>query len=347
MRVSVETAVFGTTPEGLRADRHIITNAAGMRAHVLTYGASLHALEVPDASGRLRDVAMGFEDLEGYRNCAGYNGQTVGRFANRIAGAAFPLGSRRYQVTANEKGINCLHGGGEFSQAVWQTLETGGNSVLLHYFSKDGSHGFPGNLHATVRYTLSDEGGLLLEYEASADKDTVISLTNHTYFNLAGQDGGDILSHDLFIRADSYLSTDENNIPLAQPSGVAGTPFDFRKPKPIGRDIADGAQQTAKCGGYDHNFCLNGGPGPAVSAYCPESGIRMEMFTDLPGVQLYTGNFLGGAPGKGGRPLQKYAGFCLETQFYPDSPNRADFPSCVFKAGEPYRSKTSFLFSAG
>ncbi len=345
MRVSIKSAEFGTTPEGLRVDRHIIANAAGMRAHILTYGASLHALEVPDAAGRLLDVAMGFGDLEGYRNYAGYNGQIVGRFANRIAGAAFTLDGRRYEVTANEKGINCLHGGGEFSHAVWQTREAGGNSVLLYYFSRDSSHGFPGNLHATVRYTLSDEGGLLLEYEAFADKDTVISMTNHTYFNLAGQNGGDILSHELYINADTYLPTDGNNIPLAQPAVVGGTPFDFRKPKLIGRDIADGTHQTAKCGGYDQNFCLNGGPGPAVSVRCPESGIRMDIQTDLPGVQLYTGNFLNGAPGKGGRPLEKHAGFCLETQYYPDSPNRPDFPSCVFKAGEHYRSKTSFLFS--
>ncbi len=342
--MSIEKKLFGTTAGGTDVYSYTITNANGMRAVILTYGGALQALFVPDKHGKMRDVLIGFDDMDGFETRCNYQGLLVGRYCNRIADGRFSIGSKTYDVTRNEKGVTCLHGGGEFSRAVWDARVLSENAVELRYVSADGAEGFPGEMETTVVYTLTDENELILDYKARCTADSYINLTNHAYFNLAGFDGGDILPTELTLRASHYLPTDERSIPTGELRDVTGTAFDFRKAKPIGRDIGADDAQLLQCRGYDHNYCLDAGDGAAAEAYCPASGIRMQMFTDLPGVQLYTGNFLSGNAGKKGLPMGKHAGFCLETQYYPDTPNRPEFPSCLYKAGEVYTSRTSFKF---
>ena len=268
---------------------------------------------------------------------------TVGRYANRIAGGKFSIDGVEYNVERNEKGITCLHGGAELSTAVWKAIIVDDNSVEMAYTSPNGAMGFPGKVDFKVTFTLHEDNALKIEYFAVSDKKTVINMTNHAYFNLAGK--GDILSHELMINADAFTPTDADSIPTGEIRPVEGTAFDFREFKPIGRDIGANDDQLIMCKGYDHNFCLNDGDGPAAAAYDPESGRMLEVYTDLCGVQLYTGNFLDGTNiGKNGRPLIKHAGFCLETQYYPNTPNMPEFPRCTVDAGEKFRSTTVFKF---
>lgn len=343
--MSIEKNHFGTTKDGKDIYSYTIRNKNDMAAVVLTYGGTLQALYVKDKHGKQKDVLVGFDDLQGFEERSDYQGVLVGRYANRIAGGKFTVNGKDVEVTKNEKGITCLHGGGEFSRAVWTAKVLAENAVEMSYTSPDGAEGFPGEMTASVVYTLTEDNALKLSYKATCTADTFINLTNHAYFNLGGFDSGTVLGTELCIRASHYTPTDEHSIPTGELRAVEGTAFDFRTAKAIGKDIGAKDEQLILCGGFDHNFCLDGEADlPAVEAFDPESGIGMKLYTTLPGVQLYTGNFLCGTLGKKNLPMYKHAGFCLETQFYPDSPNRPEFPSCLYKAGETYTSETVFQF---
>ncbi len=335
---------FGTTAKGEAVDVYTIRNSAGTAVDIITYGATVNSIYVADKNGNFADVLSGFDTIEGHEKFSDYQGMTVGRYANRLAGGKFSIDGVEYNVEKNEKGITCLHGGAELSTAVWKAFIVDDNAVEMNYTSPDGAMGFPGKVEFKVTFTLHEDNALKIDYFAISDKKTVINMTNHAYFNLAGK--GDILAHELMINADAYTPIDENSIPTGEIRPVEGTPFDFRTAKPIGRDIGAKDDQLAIGRGYDHNFCLNDGDGPIATAYDPESGRFLEVFTDLCGVQLYTGNFLDGTKiGKNGNPLIKNAGFCLETQYYPNTPNMPEFPQCTFDAGEKFTSCTVFRFS--
>ena len=335
---------FGTTAKGEAVDVYTIRNSEGTAVDIITYGATVNSIYVADKNGNFADVLSGFDTIEGHEKFSDYQGMTVGRYANRLAGGKFSIDGVEYNVEKNERGITCLHGGAELSTAVWKAFIVDDNAVEMNYTSPDGAMGFPGKVEFRVTFTLHEDNALKIEYFAISDKKTVINMTNHAYFNLAGK--GDILAHELMINADAYTPIDENSIPTGEIRPVEGTPFDFRTAKPIGRDIGAQDDQLAIGLGYDHNFCLNDGDGPIATAYDPESGRFLEVFTDLCGVQLYTGNFLDGTKiGKNGNPLIKNAGFCLETQYYPNTPNMPEFPQCTFDAGEKFTSCTVFRFS--
>ncbi len=336
--------LFGTTADGREVYVYTIRNSNETAVDIITYGATVNSIYVADRNGVFADVLSGFDTVEGHEKYSDYQGMTVGRYANRIANGTFEIDGVKYEVEKNERGITCLHGGAELSTAIWNAIVIDDNSVEMTYTSPDGAMGFPGKVDFRVTFTLHEDNALKIDYFAVSDKKTVINMTNHAYFNLAGK--GDILGHELMINADAYTPIDENSIPTGEIRPVEGTPFDFRVSKPIGRDIAENDDQLAIGRGYDHNFCLNDGDGPAAVAYDPESGRMLEVFTDLCGVQLYTGNFLDGTNlGKGGKPLEKHAGFCLETQFYPNTPNMPEFPQCTVNAGEKFRTCTVFRFS--
>lgn len=336
--------LFGTTADGREVYVYTIRNSNETAVDIITYGATVNSIYVADRNGVFADVLSGFDTVEGHEKYSDYQGMTVGRYANRIANGTFEIDGVKYEVEKNERGITCLHGGAELSTAIWNAIVIDDNSVEMTYTSPDGAMGFPGKVDFRVTFTLHEDNALKIDYFAVSDKKTVINMTNHAYFNLAGK--GDILGHELMINADAYTPIDENSIPTGEIRPVEGTPFDFRVSKPIGRDIAENDDQLAIGRGYDHNFCLNDGDGPAAVAYDPESGRMLEVFTDLCGVQLYTGNFLDGTNlGKGGKPLEKHAGFCLETQFYPNTPNMPEFPQCTVNAGEKFKTCTVFRFS--
>ncbi len=336
--------LFGTTADGREVYVYTIRNSNETAVDIITYGATVNSIYVADRNGVFADVLSGFDTVEGHEKYSDYQGMTVGRYANRIANGTFEIDGVKYEVEKNERGITCLHGGAELSTAIWNAIVIDDNSVEMTYTSPDGAMGFPGKVDFKVTFTLHEDNALKIDYFAVSDKKTVINMTNHAYFNLAGK--GDILGHELMINADAYTPIDENSIPTGEIRPVEGTPFDFRVSKPIGRDIAEKDDQLAIGRGYDHNFCLNDGDGPAAVAYDPESGRMLEVFTDLCGVQLYTGNFLDGTnKGKGGKPLEKHAGFCLETQFYPNTPNMPEFPQCTVNAGEKFKTCTVFRFS--
>lgn len=335
---------FGTTEKGETVDMFTLKNSSETAVEILTYGAIINSIYVADKNGEFADVLMGFDTLEGHEKLSNYQGMTVGRYANRIEDGHLEIDGTEYQLVKNEKGITCLHGGGELSHAVWKAIIIDDNSLEMSISSPDGAMGFPGNVDFKVVFTLHEDNALEVKYFAVSDKKTVINMTNHAYFNLAGK--GDILGHMLKINADAFTVTDERSIPTGELRNVEGTPFDFREFKQIGKEIHADDVQLNQCKGYDHNFCLNDTDGPAVEAYDPESGRMMEVFTDLPGVQLYCANFLDGTrPGKKGEPLVQHCGFCLETQFYPNTPNMPEFPQCTFDAGEKFESTTVFRFS--
>ncbi len=340
-----EKKLFGVTKDGREVHSYTITNSQGASVELITYGATVNCINVPDKNGVIADVLSGFSDISGHEEHSDYQGMTVGRYANRIANGEFELDGVKYSVTKNEKEKTCLHGGAELSTAVWNAIIVDDNAVEMSYFSADGSHGFPGNVNFVVKFVFNEKNELKIDYYAKTDKKTVINMTNHAYFNLAGASNGDILNHVLRIDADYYTPTDADSIPTGELRSVEGTAFDFREPKAIGRDIGAQDEQLIMCKGYDHNFCLNEGDGAAVTAYDPESGRALDVYTDLLGVQLYTGNFLDGSNiGKDEKPLIKHAGFCLETQFYPDTPNQPEFPQCTVEAGKEFRSTTVFKF---
>lgn len=344
---------WGHAPDGSPVEIYTLTNSSGMIVKVTNYGATITEIHVPDRSGNFADVALGFDSLDGYTGGKSpYFGCTAGRYANRIAKGKFAIDGKEYTLATNN-GPNHLHGGKKgFDKVTWipvsNTHKAGDTTVTLKYVSKDGEEGYPGNLTSTVAFTLTEENEIKIDYRATTDKATPINLTNHTYFNLAGaaqKDVPTVLDHELMLKCDKYTPVDDTQIPTGELKSVEGTPMDFRKSTAIGKRIAQVP------GGYDHNYCINGGgKGKVVSAgrvLEPKSGRVVEFQTDQPGLQLYTGNFLNGTitNGKGGATYDMHDGFCLETQHYPDSPNQPAFPSTILKPGGEYKSTTVYRFS--
>lgn len=348
VKLSVGKEPFGKTADGTAVDRYVLTNANGMLAKIITYGAILTELDFSDKDGHPADVVLGFDNLESYLAGHPHFGATTGRVANRIAKGKFTLDGKEYKLAVNN-GPNALHGGLKgFDKAVWkaepkQTPEAVG--VQLTYVSKDGEEGYPGNLTTVVIYSLNNQNELRIDYKATTDKATPVNLTNHSYFNLAGAGSGDILGHELMIEADEYTPADDTLIPTGEFRSVKGTPLDFTQPATIGSRIG---QITDKTNGYDHNFVLRSKGKKlalAARAYDPKSGRVMEMFTTEPGVQLYTANFLDGKlKGKNGAPFKKHQAFCLEAQHFPDAVNHPEFPSIILRPGETYTQTTVYKF---
>lgn len=344
---TLERAAYGSLPDGQAVEVFTLRNARGVEARISTLGAALIAFRTPDRNGTFADIALGYDTLEGWQTNNSFFGVVVGRYGNRIAGGRFALDGTTYTLARNN-GPNHLHGGNRgFDKAVWTARpieRAGGPAVELQYVSADGEEGYPGTLTVTVVYMLTADDELHITYRATTDKKTVVNLTNHTYFNLAGT--GDILGHELQINADRFTPVDSTLIPTGELRAVAGTPFDFRNPTLIGARIEDKDQQLQYGNGYDHNFVLNrnvGGITVAARALDPSSGRSLEVRTSEPGVQFYTGNFLDGtAVGKGGVKYGRRAGFCLETQHFPDSPNQPSFPSTVLEPGQTYETTTVF-----
>jgi aldose 1-epimerase len=351
--MGIEKRAFGKTAEGEAVDLYTLSNGAGMRVGIMTYGGIVVSLEVPDRDGKSADVVLGFDTLEGYLGESPYFGALIGRYGNRIANGLFTLDGNEYKLEQNN-GPNSLHGGLKgFDKRVWSAepiTEDGTVGLRLRYTSADGEEGYPGTLKCTVTYRLTEDNALKIDYLAETDKATPINLTNHSYFNLAGHDAGSILGHEMMIAADTFLSVDETLIPTGELRTVADTPFDFREPIAIGARInADYDQLKFYPGGYDHCHVLRNQDGDvALGARVadPKSGRVMEVYTTEPGVQFYSGNFLDGVAGKGGAVYYERFGFCLETQHYPDSPNQPAFPSTILKPGQQYTSSTVYKFSA-
>jgi aldose 1-epimerase len=344
---------FGKLPDGTEVDSYTLTNKNGVEVKITNYGATVTSIKVPDRNGKMDDVALGYDSIDGYLAKNPHLGSLAGRYANRIGKGEFKLGDKTITLAKNN-GPNHLHGGPNgFFKQIWKAADASGEAgaaVRMTYLSKDGEENYPGNLEATVTYTLTDQNELKIEYSATTDKETVVNLTNHSYFNLAGAGNGDILGHQLKINARQTTPVDKTMIPTGKLADVAGTPFDFSKLTAIGARINDPHEQIVIGNGYDHNFVLDTGGKldvQAVEVYEPITGRVMEVFTDQPGVQLYTANFLDGTIiGKGGKTYPRRGAFCLETQHYPDSPNKPNFPSTVLKPGEKYQTTTIYKFSA-
>jgi aldose 1-epimerase len=350
--VRIDKSDFGTTPDGEKVDRYTLANDAGMEVDIITYGGIITSLKAPDNKGNYVDVVLGFDTIDQYIRNNPYFGALIGRYGNRIANGEFELNGETYSLAKND-GANHLHGGAKgFDKVVWQaSTDTDQNSasLVLTYVSKDDEEGYPGTLEVAVTYSLNNDNSLDIQYEASTDKQTIVNLTNHSYFNLSGDFSQTILDHVLEIDADGYLPVDEGLIPTGKIEAVAATPFDFRQPKAIGDDINAEHGQIELGRGFDHCWVLNTKDAEmslAARAVHPESGRVLEVITTEPGVQFYSGNFLDGSlPAKGGGTYARRSGFCLETQHYPDSPNQSDFPSVVLNPGDRYISKTTFKFS--
>ena len=338
---------FGKTSTGESVELYTLTNSKHMEVAIATYGGTIVSIRVPDRAGKVDDVVLGYDTLDDYVKGGAFFGATVGRFANRIAGAQFALGNHTYTLEKNN-GQNTLHGGRlGFNKRVWQVRSSTPHSLELSYLSPDGEGGFPGNLRTSVTFTLTDANELRIDYSATTDAATVLNLTNHSYFNLAGQGGGDVLKHMITISADKFTPVDNTAIPTGELRSVAGTPLDFSQPHAIGERIESPDEQMRIARGYDHNFVLKrSGTGLALAARVtdPASGRTLEVLTTEPGVQLYTSNTMNITNGKDGKQYGKYAAFCLETQHFPDSPNKPQFPSTVLKPGQQYHSTTVYRF---
>jgi aldose 1-epimerase len=351
-QATVKREFFGKMPDGQSIDLYTLTNSHGMEAKITNFGGIVTSLKVPDRSGKFEDVVLGFDNLDAYLKDNSFFGAIIGRYANRISKGRFVLNGTEYKLAINN-GQNHLHGGLKgFHKVVWNAkpLQTkSGAGLELTYLSKDGEEGYPGNLLVKVVYTLANNNELRVDYSATTDKDTVVNLTHHSYFNLAGQGNGDILKHELMINADRFTPTDAGSIPTGELKSVRAVPFDFTKPTAIGVRINEDDQQLEFGNGYDHNWLLNGRNGTvrlAARVHEPSSGRVMEVWTTEPGLQFYSGNFLDGTvAGKDGRIYQRHFGFCLETQHYPDSPNKPAFPSTVLKRGQHYHTTTIYRFS--
>jgi aldose 1-epimerase len=348
---TVTRARFGALPDGEAVDVITLTNARGMEVRAMTYGGIIVSLRVPDRAGRIGDVVLGYDSLAGYVRASPYFGAIIGRYGNRIAHARFSLDGQTYRLPAND-GPNTLHGGLKgLDKVVWAaapfTNDSGAGVVFTHT-SPDGDQGFPGDLDVRVTYTLTNNNELAVDYHATTDRPTPVNLTQHSYFNLAGEGSGDVLGHVLWIDADRYTPVDSALIPTGVLAPVANTPFDFRIPTPVGRRIADDDEQLRRGRGYDHNYVLNRSTEALVHAARvvePTTGRTLDVYTTEPGLQFYSGNFLDGSiTGKGGHVYRHRNGFCLETQHFPDSPNEPGFPSTILPPGQEYRSRTVFAF---
>lgn len=349
-KTTVTRAAFGALPDGTAIESFTLTNASGASVTAVTYGGVIVSIRVPDRNGKLDDVVLGYDTLDGYVGDSSYYGAIVGRYGNRIGGARFALDGRTYELAANN-GPNSLHGGLKgFDRAVWhaEPFERDGTAgVVLTHTSADGDEGFPGALSVSVTYAFNDSSELAIDYRATTDKATVLNLTNHSYFNLGGDGSGDVLGHRLTLNADRYTPVDKDMIPVDELASVASTPLDFRVATPIGARIEDPALKPAT--GYDHNYVINrSGASEVLAARVedPKSGRVLEVFTTEPGVQLYTANHLDGSRiGRAGHVYERYGAFCLETQHYPDSPNKPSFPTTTLRPGETFRSRTVYAFS--
>jgi aldose 1-epimerase len=350
---------FGETPDGTSVTLYTLTNRNGVEARIINYGGIVVSLKVPDRDGNLEDVVLGHDNLEGYlKDNSPYLGALIGRYGNRISRGRFTLNGVEYQLAQNN-GENHLHGGLRgFDQMVWQAspvaqaseeAQASGETLELTYLSRDGEEGYPGNLSVTVRYTLTDEDELRIEYAATTDKETILNLTNHSYFNLAGAGRGDILGHEVMINANRFTPINAGLIPTGELASVEGTPMDFTEPATIGSRIGEQYEQLLFGLGYDHNWVLNKDEGSlklAARVYARGSGRVMEVYTTQPGMQFYSGNFLDGTiRGKGGKVYRKRYGFCMETQHFPDSPNHPNFPSTILSPGQKYNQTTIYKFS--
>ena len=350
----VTSAPFGTLPDGTEATLYTLTNASGSSVSVTDYGGIITSIVVPDRDGQMGDVALGFDSVEeytseAYRGALPYFGAIIGRYGNRIGGAEFEIDGETYELAANN-GENHLHGGETgFDGVMWSAEPVEGQAALrLTRTSPDGEEGYPGNLDVAVTYTLTDDDRLVIDYEATTDAPTVVNLTNHTYFNLTADPTNTILDHRLQINAEGFTPVDAGLIPTGEVRAVAGTPFDFRQPTPIGEGIDAEDEQIARGPGYDHNWMLRDAPGGLIEAARvvePTTGRVLVVETTEPAIQFYAGNFLDGSiTGKGGVSYARRTGFCLETQHAPDSPNQPDFASTVLRPGETYSSQTVYAF---
>ena len=344
---------FGTMPDGTSVDLYTLNNANGFEAKITNYGGIVVSLNVPDRQGKVSDVVLGFDTFESYRGSHPYFGALIGRYGNRIGKAKLVLDGVEYTLAANN-GENHLHGGLRgYDKVVWkaEVVEDDDDpSLRLEYLSKDMEEGYPGNLSVEVEYRLTDDNGLRIDYRATTDKKTVVNLTHHSYFNLKDAGASDILGHEMMIDADRFTPVAEGLIPSGEVRSVGGTPLDFRQPVAIGARIDQNDPQLKFGGGYDHNWVLKGQDGSlalAARVYEPTTGRVMEVYTTEPGLQFYSGNFLDGSQvGKGGLRYEHRSGFCLETQHFPDSPNKPDSPSTVLEPGRVYTHTTIYKFSA-
>ena len=341
------TRSFGKNGKGQDATLYTFQNENGMVMEVSDFGATLYALRVPDGRGTTVDVVLGYDDPSGYEGPSGtFFGATVGRNANRMGRARFEMNGKEYQLDAND-GRNNLHSGYDFyNHRIWQVKKVEDNSITFSLYSPDGDQGYPGALTLDVTYTLRENNAVQIDYLGVPEQDTIINVTNHSYFNLNGHDSGTITSHTLWLDADRYTRADAESIPTGELPPVEGTPMDFRVKKEVGRDIDAPYEALIFGKGYDHNWCLNndGRFAKVAELTGDKTGITMEVYTDLPGVQIYSGNFLTREPGKQGAVYRHRAGICFETQYYPDAPNHENFPSAICKAGQHWTSTTVYQF---
>lgn len=351
---TITQSIFGYTPARTPIEMYTLRNSRGAEARIITYGGIVQMLKMPDKEGKLEDIVLGYDNVDGYlTNNSPYLGALIGRYGNRIGGAKFTVEGKTYRLATNN-GPNSLHGGVVgFDKVIWKAKmwnTPDGPALELNYLSKDGEEGFPGNLNVTAIYTLTENNELHLDFSATTDQPTICNLTHHSYFNLKGQGNGDILGHLVYIDADKYTPVDKNLIPTGELAPVEGTPFDFRKPTAIGARINEPNQQLEYAGGYDHNWVINkplGKFGLQARVYEPTTGRIMEVWSTEPGLQFYSGNFLDGTIiGKGGQVYKHRYGFCMEPQHYPDSPNKLMFPSVELKPGQTYQNTIVYRFSA-
>lgn len=335
--------------EGKPTALYALTNKNGLEVCITNYGGRIVSVMVPDKNGKMTDVVLGYDNINDYVSIDGNYGALIGRYGNRIANGRFTLDSVTYQLPQNNNG-HCLHGGPQgFHTKVWDVVQPDKGTLVLTYLSKDGEANFPGNLKVRVTYTLNNIDELDIRYEATTDKPTVVNLTNHSYFNLSGVAGSQILDHQIMINADRYTPVDSTLIPTSELAGVDGTPMDLRQLTVIGTKIDEPFDQLVKGKGFDHNWVLNTNGDDrklASKVFCPTSGIVLKVYTDEPGIQFYAGNFMSGTDkGKFGIVYPHRGALCLETQHYPDSPNQPDFPGTVLRPGESYLSRCMYRFS--
>ncbi len=336
---------FGTTKNGETASCYVLKNGKGMEAVVSDFGASLLKFYVPDKDGKSQDIVLGYDTIEEYEEGGDSFGATVGRVANRIGMAEFELNGKKYELTKNDNG-NTLHGGcGFYNKRMWDVKEVDDTHIVFAMVSPDSDQGFPGEVKIEVSYTVTEENELKIHYYAVPDQDTLLNMTNHSYFNLSGHASGTAWNAKVWLDADAFTETDEELIPTGKVISVEGTPMDFRKEKVVAKEIGEDYMPLKIAGGYDHNWVLNGtGFRKVASAESEETGIKMEVYTDLPGIQFYSGNFLAGSKGKGGAVYEKGYGICFETQYFPDAIHKDNFESPITKAGEVYDTTTVYKF---